>query len=106
MSSRSCRGEDGEHDVADAHSRRRRRRHRLGSARAAPLRPALVQVLSGILDEGLALQDAVDRPRLHSAGEIVRVEPGFDEDALTALEHAGYDVRRFARSTTTSAASA
>jgi gamma-glutamyltranspeptidase/glutathione hydrolase len=66
-----------------------------GSAGGTRLRPALVQVLSGILDEGLALQDAVDRPRLHSAGEIVRVEPGFDEEALTALEDAGYDVRRF-----------
>jgi gamma-glutamyltranspeptidase / glutathione hydrolase len=66
-----------------------------GSAGGTRLRPALVQVLSGILDEGLALQDAVDRPRLHSAGEIVRVEPGFDEEALTALQDAGYDVRRF-----------
>jgi gamma-glutamyltranspeptidase/glutathione hydrolase len=66
-----------------------------GSAGGTRLRPALVQVLSGILDERLAHQDAVDRPRLHSAGEIVRVEPGFDEAALTALESAGYDVRRF-----------
>jgi gamma-glutamyltranspeptidase / glutathione hydrolase len=66
-----------------------------GSAGGTRLRPALVQVLSGILDEGFAPQDAVDRPRLHSAGEIVRIEPGFEEDALTALEEAGYDVRRF-----------
>jgi gamma-glutamyltranspeptidase / glutathione hydrolase len=41
------------------------------------------------------LQDAVDRPRLHSAGEIVRIEPGFEKEALTALEEEGYDVRRF-----------
>jgi gamma-glutamyltranspeptidase/glutathione hydrolase len=66
-----------------------------GSAGGTRLRPALVQVLSGILDEGLAPQEAVDRPRLHSAGEIVRIEPGFEEEALTALEEAGYDVRRF-----------
>jgi gamma-glutamyltranspeptidase/glutathione hydrolase len=66
-----------------------------GSAGGTRLRPALVQVLSGILDEGLAPQDAVDRPRLHSAGEIVRIEPGFAEEAYTALEEAGYDVRRF-----------
>ena len=52
-------------------------------------------LLSGILDEGLAPQEAVDRPRLHSAGEIVRIEPGFEEEALAALEEAGYDVRRF-----------
>lgn len=66
-----------------------------GSAGGTRLRPALVQVLSGILDEGLAPQEAVDRPRLHSAGEIVRIEPGFEEEAFTALEQAGYDVRRF-----------
>jgi len=66
-----------------------------GSAGGTRLRPALVQVLSGILDEGLAPQEAVDRPRLHSAGEIVRLEPGFEEQALAALEGAGYDVRLF-----------
>jgi gamma-glutamyltranspeptidase/glutathione hydrolase len=66
-----------------------------GAAGGTRLRPALAQVLSGILDEGFALQAAVDRPRLHSAGEIVRIEPGFEEEALTALEGAGYDVRRF-----------
>jgi gamma-glutamyltranspeptidase / glutathione hydrolase len=66
-----------------------------GSAGGTRLRPALVQVLSGILDEGLAPQEAVDRPRLHCAGEIVRIEPGFEEEALAALEEAGYDVRRF-----------
>jgi gamma-glutamyltranspeptidase / glutathione hydrolase len=66
-----------------------------GSAGGTRLRPALVQVLSGILDEGLDPQGAVDRPRLHSAGEIVRIEPGFEEEALAALEEAGYDVRRF-----------
>jgi gamma-glutamyltranspeptidase/glutathione hydrolase len=66
-----------------------------GSAGGTRLRPALVQVLSGILDEGLSPQDAVDRPRLHSAGEIVRIEPGFEPEALQALEEAGYEVRRF-----------
>jgi gamma-glutamyltranspeptidase/glutathione hydrolase len=66
-----------------------------GSAGGTRLRPALAQVLSGILDEGLSPQDAVNRPRLHSAGEIVRIEPGFAEEAYAALEEAGYDVRRF-----------
>jgi gamma-glutamyltranspeptidase/glutathione hydrolase len=66
-----------------------------GAAGGTRLRPALVQVLSGILDEGLPPQAAVDRPRLHSAGEIVRIEPGFEAEALVALEDAGYDVRRF-----------
>jgi gamma-glutamyltranspeptidase/glutathione hydrolase len=66
-----------------------------GAAGGTRLRPALVQVLSGILDEGFEPQAAVDRPRLHSAGEIVRVEPGFEDEVYTALDDAGYDVRRF-----------
>jgi len=66
-----------------------------GAAGGTRLRPALVQVLSGILDEGLEPQAAVDRPRLHSAAEIVRIEPGFEDEVPAALEKAGYDVRRF-----------
>ncbi len=67
-----------------------------GSAGGSRLRSALVQTLAGILDEGLDPQEAVDRPRLHSAGGVVQVEPGFEEDALTALADAGFDVRRWA----------
>jgi gamma-glutamyltranspeptidase / glutathione hydrolase len=64
-----------------------------GAAGGTRLRPALAQVLSGILDEGLAPQEAVDRPRLHSTGRIVHLEPGFDESAVAALRTQGYDVR-------------
>jgi gamma-glutamyltranspeptidase/glutathione hydrolase len=66
-----------------------------GAAGGTRLRPALAQVLSGILDEGLEPQAAVDRPRLHSTGDIVRIEPGFPDEAHAALFEAGYDVRRF-----------
>jgi gamma-glutamyltranspeptidase/glutathione hydrolase len=64
-----------------------------GAAGGTRLRPALAQVLSGILDEGLAPQEAVDRPRLHSTGRVVHLEPGFDESAVVALRGQGYDVR-------------
>jgi gamma-glutamyltranspeptidase/glutathione hydrolase len=64
-----------------------------GAAGGTRLRPALAQVLSGILDEGLAPQGAVDRPRLHSTGHVVHVEPGFEDGAIDALLEAGYDVR-------------
>jgi gamma-glutamyltranspeptidase / glutathione hydrolase len=65
-----------------------------GAAGGTRLRPALVQVLAGILDEGLHPQEAVDRGRLHSTGELVHTEPGFTEEALAALEER-YDVRRW-----------
>jgi gamma-glutamyltranspeptidase/glutathione hydrolase len=64
-----------------------------GAAGGTRLRPALAQVLSGILDEGLPPQEAVDRPRLHSTGHFVHLEPGFDESAVDALLEHGYDVR-------------
>ena len=47
-----------------------------GAAGGSRLRTALVTVLAGILDEGLEPQEAVDRPRVHPAGEVVHAEPG------------------------------
>jgi gamma-glutamyltranspeptidase/glutathione hydrolase len=67
----------------------------LGSAGGTRLRTALMLVLSGILDEGLEPQVAVDRPRFHPTGEIVNAEAGVDEDALVALEADGRTVRRW-----------
>ena len=66
-----------------------------GAAGGTRLRSALVQVLAGIVEEGLAPQEAVDRPRLHPAAGVVHVEPGIAEDALLALEEAGLPVQRW-----------
>jgi gamma-glutamyltranspeptidase/glutathione hydrolase len=65
-----------------------------GAAGGTRLRPALAQVLAGVLDEGFDVQAAVDRGRLHSTGKLVHVEPGFEEEAVAALE-AQYEVRRW-----------
>jgi gamma-glutamyltranspeptidase/glutathione hydrolase len=67
----------------------------LGAAGGTRLRTALLTVLAGTVDEGLALQAAVDRPRVHPAGSVVNAEPGVDEDGLAALEAAGRSVRRW-----------
>jgi gamma-glutamyltranspeptidase/glutathione hydrolase len=67
----------------------------IGAAGGTRLRTALVTVAAGILDEGLAPQDAVERPRVHPAGAVVNAEPGVDEDGLAALEAAGRTVRRW-----------
>jgi len=67
----------------------------IGAAGGTRLRTALVGVAAAVLDEGLDLQAAVDRPRVHRAGRIVNAEPGVDEDALGALEAAGHEVRRW-----------
>jgi gamma-glutamyltranspeptidase/glutathione hydrolase len=67
----------------------------LGAAGGTRLRTGLLTVLAGIVDEQLAPQAAVDRPRVHPAGDVVNAEPGVDEDGLAALEAAGRMVRRW-----------
>jgi gamma-glutamyltranspeptidase/glutathione hydrolase len=66
-----------------------------GAAGGTRLRSALVQVVAGILDEGLDSGDAVARPRLHPALDLVHVEPGLGNDVVRALEAQGLDVREW-----------
>ena len=64
-----------------------------GAAGGTRLRSALVQVVAGVLDEGLEPQQAVDRPRLHPAAGRVQLEPGFAEETVAALQGVGYEAR-------------
>ena len=64
-----------------------------GAAGGTRLRSALLEVVAGILDEGLEPQAAVDRPRVHPAGALVHLEPGFGPDTIAALESAGFEPR-------------
>jgi gamma-glutamyltranspeptidase/glutathione hydrolase len=65
----------------------------IGAAGGTRLRSALVQVLTGLLDEGLSPRAAVDRPRLHPVGELVHLEPGLPDAVPEALKRAGFTVR-------------
>jgi gamma-glutamyltranspeptidase / glutathione hydrolase len=67
----------------------------VGAAGGTRLRTALLGVVAGILDEGLAADTAVARPRFHPAPQVVNAEPGVDEAALDALEARGRTVRRW-----------
>jgi gamma-glutamyltranspeptidase / glutathione hydrolase len=64
-----------------------------GAAGGTRLRSALVQVVAGVLDEGLDPADAVGRPRLHRAGRVVHLEPGFEGGTIERLEREGYEPR-------------
>jgi gamma-glutamyltranspeptidase/glutathione hydrolase len=64
-----------------------------GAAGGTRLRGALLQVVSGILDEGLEPHVAVSRPRLHPASGLVNLEPSFPAEVPRALEAAGFEVR-------------
>jgi gamma-glutamyltranspeptidase/glutathione hydrolase len=67
-----------------------------GAAGGTRLRSALVQVLAGVLDEGLEPEQAVARPRLHPAGQIVHLEPGFERATIERLEADGFEARVWA----------
>ena len=65
----------------------------IGAAGGTRLRTALVLVASGILDEGLEPQAAVDRPRFHPVARVLHAEPGVPEAALAELEAHEWTVR-------------
>lgn len=67
-----------------------------GAAGGTRLRSALVEVVAGVLDEGLEPDEAVARPRLHPAGRIVHLEPGFEQATIERLEADGFEVRAWA----------
>src|SRR5919109_2943462 len=56
-------------------------------------RMASMMAPTGVFDEGLGARDAVERPRLHPAGDTVHLEPGFPDELPAALEAAGFAVR-------------
>ncbi len=66
-----------------------------GAAGGTRLRTALLTAATGVLDEGLEPQMAVERPRVHPADVVVNAEPAADEDGLSALEASGWTVRRW-----------
>ena len=67
----------------------------IGAAGGTRLRTALVTTLAGIVDDRLAPAAAIDRPRIHPAGDVVNAEPGADEATLATLEARGRTVRRW-----------
>jgi gamma-glutamyltranspeptidase/glutathione hydrolase len=66
-----------------------------GAAGGTRLRTALLTSATGVLDEGLEPQEAVERPRVHPADGVVNAEPGADDAGLAALEASGWTVRRW-----------
>jgi gamma-glutamyltranspeptidase/glutathione hydrolase len=67
-----------------------------GAAGGTRLRSALLQSIAGVLDEELPPQEAVSRPRLHPAGNLVHLEPGLEPGVEGALVRAGYETRSWA----------
>jgi gamma-glutamyltranspeptidase/glutathione hydrolase len=68
----------------------------LGSAGSNRIRSAIVQVILRLIDGGMAVDAAVEAPRVHFEGAIVSAEPGIDAEALARIETAGIEVDRWA----------
>ena len=55
-----------------------------------------MQILSNILDHGMGLQEAIDRPRIFARGDAFEVEGTVAPAAVAGLRARGHDVRRAA----------
>lgn len=63
-----------------------------GAAGGSRIRPALVQAVLRMLS-GATPQDAIDAPRLNALNQMVRLEPGFSDEVVQALQLAGNEVQ-------------
>ncbi|HYP45822.1 MAG TPA: gamma-glutamyltransferase [Propionibacteriaceae bacterium] len=63
-----------------------------GAAGGSRIRPALVQSVLRMLT-GATPQQAIDAPRLNALPGMVRLEPGFSDRVIAALQSAGNEVR-------------
>jgi gamma-glutamyltranspeptidase/glutathione hydrolase len=67
----------------------------LGSAGSERLRGAIVQVLVNVVDHGIDLQAAIERPRSHLDGAYLHLEGGTDDAAAARLAERGYSLERW-----------
>lgn len=68
----------------------------LGSAGSNRLRSAILQSLVSVVDCGLDVRSAVDRPRLHLQGDVLDVEGGVSDAVCAALAADGHALNRWA----------
>ena len=69
----------------------------VGSAGSLRLRGAVMQIVVNVVDHGLGVRDAIERPRVHLEGEQLHCEGGHDPAELDALEAMGWNVVRWRR---------
>jgi gamma-glutamyltranspeptidase / glutathione hydrolase len=67
----------------------------LGSGGSNRIRSAILQTIVGTAADGLDVVAAVNAPRVHFEDGAIQAEPGVDEQALSQLEEAGYEVVRW-----------
>jgi gamma-glutamyltranspeptidase / glutathione hydrolase len=67
----------------------------LGSPGSSKIITTVANVLMGVIDYGMNIQEAVDAPRFHNQWlpDVLNVEQWFSPDAVSALRKAGYTVQ-------------
>ncbi len=63
-----------------------------GAAGGSRIRPALLQVMAGVLVEGRGTAEAVAAPRMSVTPELIHLEPGFPPEVIVALRAAGEEL--------------
>jgi len=71
------------------------RRAVLGSGGSNRIRSAILQVVTNLVDLGMAPQQAVAAPRLHVEDDLLSLEPGFAAAEEAALEGTGLRIDRW-----------
>jgi gamma-glutamyltranspeptidase/glutathione hydrolase len=66
----------------------------LGSPGGSKITTTVANVLMGVVDYGMNIQEAVNAPRFHNQWmpDVVSVEQWFSPDTVNALQHMGYNV--------------
>ncbi|HKC21425.1 MAG TPA: gamma-glutamyltransferase [Gaiellaceae bacterium] len=68
----------------------------VGSAGSLRLRGAVLQIVANVVGHGLAVEDAIDRPRVHlDESDVLHCEGGHDPEELDRLERMGWNVARW-----------
>jgi gamma-glutamyltranspeptidase/glutathione hydrolase len=68
-----------------------------GERRLLRLRGAIFQIVINDVARGMAVEEAIDRPRVHLDGNDVHCEGGNDPNELARLEEWGYQLVRWRR---------
>ena len=66
----------------------------LGSPGSSKIITTVANVLMGVVDYGMDIQEAVDAPRFHNQWlpDVVNVEKWFSPDTVSLLQHMGYNI--------------
>ncbi len=67
----------------------------LGSPGATRIVSALAQIIMNVVDFGMAMDDAIEAPRIHSLGKTLHLEGRFPMNVVEALKALGHTVKMY-----------